>query len=154
MVSIAEKNISEFWYKEENEVLVGASCEKIALTESRLGVKLPQELKMIYKESNGGCPFLVLRNSSASIQNLLPCFGAMDALELSSYTKTGGYDYQEAGIPENLVILGSHGHDYFALDYRKSKINPKVVYAHEGEDPIVVANTFFEFLSMLYNEYD
>lgn len=148
----AKKIYENFWYKEQDEKLSGASVQSLQSFEEKTGIKLPVEFKHLYTLSDGGFVNLDLNCDSEIAQTAVPAFSALSELNLSHYDSNTGFDYEAAGIPESLIILGSHGYNFYALDYRGGKSDPKVVYG-DGEDRVdVIANSFLEFILCLEEE--
>jgi hypothetical protein len=147
-----KKIYENFWYKEQDEKLSGASAQSIQSFEEKTGIKLPDEFKHLYTLSDGGFISLELNCDSEIAQTAVPAFSPLSELQFSNYDSNTGFDYKEAGIPEGLIILGSHGYDFYALDYRGRKSEPKVVYG-DGEGRVdVIANSFLEFILCLEQE--
>ena len=49
-----KKIYENFWYKEQDEKLSGASAQSIQSFEEKTGIKLPDEFKHLYTLSDGG----------------------------------------------------------------------------------------------------
>lgn len=56
----------------------------------------------------------------------------------------------EWALPRNIVPIEGDGHTWVALDYRKSKQQPSVIFIEsESRKSIVLGETFNDFLSKL-----
>ncbi|MDQ0271640.1 SMI1/KNR4 family protein [Cytobacillus purgationiresistens] len=131
-----------------------ATDAEIIEAEKQLKVKLPDSYIRLVKEQNGG----------RSIHNAFPTKVATsweeDHIQIDEFHGIGGegmsildsgYLIQEWELPEDIVLISGDGHSWVALDYRKRKENPSVIYLDsEMEQTIELADSFDEFLQGLY----
>ena len=146
-----EGNMS-FWKKDGILNLGAFDCD-IKFVEWRIGYYLPQEYQELIKDHNGG---YVQENKFYYIDaNNEVEFGSIYMLNLFDILKV--YLDPPEFFPKSLVPFADDGGgDLTCFDYRNCKENPPIVFwvcgAPEGEDVHFVANSFDEFLGMLYKD--
>jgi hypothetical protein len=104
--------------------------DDINRAEKLLDVKLPQAYKELVQIKNGGsikynaCPSPVPTSwaeDHVGIDHLMGIGDDGGILESPYFIK-------EWGMPKGLVLLHGDGHCWIALDYRKTKENPPVIF--------------------------
>jgi hypothetical protein len=147
------KNIWREGY--DNYKLDTLTDEAVEMAEEILKVKLPKSYINILKVQNGGYikfnsyPCNVptsWADNHINVEHILGIGEANGILESENLIK-------EWGLPNNIVLISGDGHSWIALDYRKMKENPPVIYIDTELNQIVeIAKSFDEFLDGLYIE--
>ncbi|WP_244410568.1 SMI1/KNR4 family protein [Parageobacillus thermoglucosidasius] len=147
------KNIWREGY--DNYKLDTLTDEAVEKAEEILKVKLPKSYINILKVQNGGYikfnsyPCNVptsWANNHINVEHIWGIDEVNGILESENLIK-------EWGLPNNIVLISGDGHSWIALDYRKMKENPPVIYIDIELNQIVeIANSFDEFLDGLYIE--
>lgn len=135
--------------------------EEIRQIESRLGVKFPKDFVECVKKYHGGFP----RVSDFSyvdkrLRRSASCFGELFSFDLQDRINiVSDNELPPEGYPKGLIMFGQDGGGgYLCFDYRTTKTSPKVVFwisdAPSAEEVIPLADTFTDFLEMLYEPRD
>lgn len=143
------KNI---WQVEEKEPLTD---EMVAQAEEKLGVKLPRAYVELCNIQNGG--YIVYDAYPTSV----PTGWADDHVHVDHLCGidaegilSNAYYIEEWELPKDIVLLCGDGHTWTALDYRKTKENPPVIYIdlEFGEELFILelAPSFEVFLEGLF----
>jgi hypothetical protein len=117
----------------------------VDVAEQRIGYKLPSEYLNLLRKQNGGyIRFSLPEMVHDSIAGIGPYF--------PSLTKFDWDECQEhVSFPlRRLVPFDGDGHWYLCLHYRDNSRSPSITHADiEGDEVIVVANSFAHYLAML-----
>ncbi|MGE7780449.1 SMI1/KNR4 family protein [Peribacillus sp. NPDC097264] len=136
----------------EIEKLAPLTDEMVKIAEKQLKVKLPQAYITLLKEQNGG--YIECNAYPTDV----PTSWADDHVNvdyINGIAEEDGildseYLIEEWDLPKNLVLISGDGHTWTALDYRKTKENPPVIFVDvEDEKIIKLAPDFETFLSGL-----
>ncbi|WP_397538485.1 SMI1/KNR4 family protein [Rummeliibacillus pycnus] len=127
----------------------------IKKAEKIFGINLPKEYIEILKVQNGG---EIIYNAFPSPQPTAwdETSGYID--HIFGIGKDPGildtpYYIQEWEMPENIVLISGDGSEWIAFDYRHTKINPPIIYINNDSNEIItVADSFNEFISILYTQ--
>ncbi|MFF2878397.1 SMI1/KNR4 family protein [Gottfriedia sp. NPDC057991] len=141
---------------EENDLyqLVPITDEMIKKAEKKFNIKLPNKYIEILKQQNGG----MIKFDSFPTE--IPTSWADDHINVDHILGIGEetgileseYLIKEWGLPLNIVLISGDGHSRIALDYRKTKEEPPVIYIDVDEDQIInIAPNFEAFLTGLTN---
>ena len=143
------------WQEDEEDDLKPVTDMAVAKAEKKLKVTLPESYISILKEQDGG--YLIYD----SFPTDFPTSWADDHINVDYIMGIGGeesildssYLIKEWGLPKKLVLISGDGHTWIALDYRKTSVNPPVIYIDvEFEQVVEIAENFQTFLSKLYIE--
>ncbi|GAF11488.1 hypothetical protein JCM19045_592 [Bacillus sp. JCM 19045] len=139
------------WLKDDERQQPLTDEQRIAV-EKQLKIQLPEELIALFKQQNGGyieglaCP------------TAEPTSWADDHIQIDHFfeiSEESGlvdspYLCSEWGLRKKLVIFSGDGYGWFALDYKRKKNGPRVVYIDsELEEEQELAPSFAAFLSKL-----
>ncbi|WP_129688971.1 SMI1/KNR4 family protein [Gottfriedia acidiceleris] len=141
---------------EENDLyqLEPLTDEMVKKAEEKFNIKLPNKYIEILKQQNGG----VIKFDSFPTE--IPTSWADDHINVDHILGIGEetgileseYLIKEWGLPRNIVLISGDGHSWIALDYRKTKVDPPVIYIDLDEDQIIkIAPKFEVFLKGLMN---
>ncbi|PGS49307.1 SMI1/KNR4 family protein [Bacillus sp. AFS041924] len=126
----------------------------IVKAEAKLKIKLPKKYIEILKQQNGG----VIKFDSFPTE--VPTSWADDHVNVDHILGIGedsgilesGYLIKEWDLPKNIVLISGDGHSWIALDYRKTKEEPPIIYIDVDDDQIINLSPNFEtFLKGLTN---
>ncbi len=143
-------------WQEDNEYgrLEPLSDEMVKKAEEMLKVNLPSSYINILKQQNGGYikynahPTDVPTSFAATHVNVEHIFGIGFGKEKGIVDSQ--YLIDEWGLPENLVLISGDGHSWIALDYRKNKTEPPIIFIDvEENQEISLAKSFEEFINGL-----
>ncbi|MBN6205162.1 SMI1/KNR4 family protein [Ralstonia pickettii] len=146
---------TRIWQEDEEYSINPVTNEAVVKAEEKLKVKFPESYISILKEQNGG--YIIYD----SYPTTFPNSWAEDHINVDCIKGIGGeesileseYLIEEWGLPEKTVLISGDGHTWVALDYRKTSVNPSVIFIDvEAEQIVKIAESFKEFLSKLYNE--
>lgn len=135
----------------DHEKLAPLTDEMVKHAEKHFKVTLPQAYLALMKEQNGG---YIERNAYPTD---VPTSWADDHVNVD-YIKGIGEDgildsdylIEEWDLPKNVILISGDGHTWTALDYRKTKENPPVIFLDVEEEKIIeLAPDFETFLSGL-----
>jgi uncharacterized protein YndB with AHSA1/START domain len=141
-----------FWYdageKEKNPPL---SDEFLQLAEEKLQVKLPESYIQLLKVQNGG--YLVYDSHPTAV----PTSWAEDHIYIDELFGITFSPYEtsiiespelieEWGLPKELILISGDGHSWVALDYRRVKENPPVIYIDLEQEKIIELAPNFDVL--------
>ena len=126
----------------------------IVKAEAKLKIKLPKKYIEILKQQNGGVikfdslPTEVLTSWADDHVNVDHILGIGE----DSGILESGYLIKEWDLPKNIVLISGDGHSWIALDYRKTKEEPPIIYIDVDDDQIINLSPNFEtFLKGLTN---
>jgi len=141
----ADEDPLPFWFKDER----GATAAQIAAAEAYIGHPLPQALRALLMQQDGGVSNFAAYEKGEAYYPLLPFFGVDP--EAAAGTLMRAYDVREAfDVPEDVVVFAGQGNSWWGLDYRNAPDGPSVVYSSgTGEGIEWVAADFPEFLGGL-----
>ncbi|QGX66435.1 SMI1/KNR4 family protein [Bacillus sp. ms-22] len=127
--------------------------KKIAKAEKKLGVILPVTYKKLILEQNGGYTvhnaFPTTHSNSWAEDHIQ--FNHLLGIAEDEGIMDSAYLIKEWELPEGLVLINGDGHNWVAMDYRKTKENPAIHYFDvEMEEDFKLANYFDEFIEGLY----
>ncbi len=152
--------MNSIWQKDnEYGKLEPLSDEAVKIAEETLNIKLPISYINILKQQNGGYikfnahPTDVPTSWADNHVNVDHLFGI--GLGKEKGILDSEYLIKEWGLPKNVVILAGDGHSWIALDYRKRKAEPSVIYIDVEENQVIrLAKSFEEFINglVVYNE--
>lgn len=150
------------WASDFDEPNPPVTDKLIARVEALLNVKLPAAYVTLMREQNGG---YLHPNEVAFVE---PPPASMDYYTGDGTVTLGGifglnHDPDATGgiaktlpmseeweIPQGLILLDGDGHTWVALDYRKEKVDPPVVYyVSESGEHATIARNFAAFLKAL-----
>lgn len=145
----------EFWRQESDYFeLQSLTKEMVLSAEKELKVRLPESYITLLEKQNGGYIIFDAHPSPLPtkwaddhvmvdhIYGIAPNEGV---LEIS-------YLIKEWGLPNEIVLISGEGHWWIALDYRKRKEDPPVIYIEsDGGFTIELAKNFDSFLAGLCN---
>lgn len=143
------------WRENEEYSINPVTNEAVVKAEEKLKVKLPEGYISILKEQNGG--YIIYD----SYPTTFPNSWAEDHINVDYIRGIGGeesileseYLIEEWGLPKKIVLISGDGHTWLAFDYRKTSVNPPVIFIDvEAEQIVKIAESFKEFLSKLYSE--
>lgn len=130
--------------------------QRISEVEQLLDVTLPQTYIRYMLEQNGGelaYRYVLFDDGEAAIIPFLY------ELEPTSGVGLSPLLLEESGLPSGLVLLTGDFDSWLALDYRKRRSDPGVVYVTSGDDPAsgqwqehCLADTFEEFTRKLFRK--
>jgi len=138
--------------EENSNVFNPIGVSRIKEVEQQLGVLLPILYVEMILEQNGG---EIIYNACPSS---VPTIWGEDFVKVDSIMgieEDGGIlvsdQYiNEWGMPKNLILLNGDGHTWIALDYKKNKEIPPVIFMNnEGEQIIELALNFESFIEKL-----
>lgn len=150
-------------FKESLNLQAGASDKDLQLVEEKIGVKLPEEVKSLYRVYNGQVwdlevnPFvrnLTLSSTSEIINNwcfLQEEFDPDDGLELDSTKELKPFLWNSKWVP----IAENGGGDYLCIDTDPSEagVAGQVVYFwHDWGNRAVAGRNIFEFIEICLRE--
>jgi hypothetical protein len=119
--------------------------EAIAAAEQIIGNKLPIEYLNLLRKQNGGyIRFSLPEMVHDSIAGIGPYFPSLTKFDWDECQESVSYSLQ------GLVPFDGDGHWYLCLDYRSNSLTPSITHAEiEGDEEILVAGSFAEYLAML-----
>lgn len=145
------------WDLESEEYrLAPLTPECLQAAEKKLGVALPKAYIQLMQRQNGGVP----------VHQAFPCkmpnSWAEDHVPVQSIYGIGkdgilqsDYFIQEWGLPKKVVLFSGDGHSWLAMDYRKAKSDPPIIFIDAEEEQIIeLALDFTSFLNGLYTVKD
>lgn len=145
----------EFWSQESEYFKLQPLTKDIVVrAEKELKIKLPESFIALLEKQNGGYINFDAHPTS------LPTEWADDHIKvdhiygiaLNEGILQSSYLIREWGLPRNLVLISGDGHWWIALDYRKRKEEPPVIYIEsDGGATIELAENFDSFLTGLCN---
>ena len=143
-------------WREDSEYykLAQLTDKAVKEAEEKLNVVLPKTYINLLKEQNGGYinfnsfPSNVPTTWADNHINVDHIFGIGEGEGILE----SEYLIQEWGLPENIVLISGSGHSWVALDYRKTKEEPPIIYLDEDSEIIEIASNFEAFLNGLYIE--
>jgi SMI1 / KNR4 family (SUKH-1) len=127
--------------------------EAVEAAEQRIGYKLPSEYLDLLRKQNGGyIRFSLPEMVHESIAGIGRYFPSLTKFDWDECQESVSYPLQ------GLVPFDGDGHWYLCLDYRNNSRTPSITHAEiEGDEEIVVAGSFADYLAMLEldigNEY-
>ena len=146
----------DIWRKEDEYYKLAPLTEKdVEKAEERLHVKLPETYINILKEQNGGYI------NYDSYPTTIPTSWADNHINVDHIWGIGevngilenNYLIKEWGLPKDIVLISGSGHSWVALDYRRKKEEPSVIFLDtDSEQTIELAPNFEEFVNGLYVE--
>ena len=127
--------------------------------EKQLGVTLPESFIDLYSKQNGGdlaySYFMLPDEGEGWVTSFDPIHFENDDESLFTMTQYAG----EEGIQGKIAVLWSDFHHWLALDYRKTTVNPSIIYIVENYEQhdiaweyLEIAPSFDVFLTMLYRK--
>jgi SMI1-KNR4 cell-wall len=121
-----------FWFSNGRP---GATPSEIDAAEQYIGHRLPQALRSLLLQQNGG----VSNYSSFSVGNdlypVLPFFGADS--QASAGTLMRAFDVHRAfGAPDGVIPFAGQGDCWWGLDYRVGE-EPGIVFRADQDHPVV-----------------
>ena len=145
------KNI---WRIEQGKVKL--TDQMVQDAETELGVKLPGAYINLCKIQNGG--YLTYD----AFPTAVPTGWADDHINVDHIRGieedgilTNDYYIEEWELPKGIILLCGDGHTWTAMDYRRTKENPPIIYIdlEFGEDIFIVelAPDFKAFINGLFN---
>ena len=143
------------WQADDKPELEALTDEMIEMAEKAFGVKLPAGYLNILREQNGG--YLQYESFPTSV----PTSWADDHINVDRIFGIGkdsgimdtAYLIEEWSLPKDVVLLSGDGHTWVALDYRKTRENPPVIFIEVDDEKVIeLASDFDAFLSGLYIE--
>ncbi len=149
--------IMNIWSKRPDDMykLNDVIQQDIDHAEKLFNVKFPEKYVDIIKEQNGGeiiynayptSKPTAWNDSSGYIDHIMGIGKEPGLLDTPYYLS-------EWEMPSDIILISGDGHEWVAFDYRKTKENPPIIYINNDNNEIItVANTFDEFLSILYVE--
>lgn len=136
-----------FWL----EASTGSTEEALQAAEAYVGHRLPDSLRALLREQNGGVSNYATCGSAGDRYPVLPMMGV--AADASVDTIVRAHDVKEAfGVPEGVVVFAAMGDAWLGLDYRDSSVEPAVLYGDSERDAVGVSATFDRFLDSLGEE--
>ncbi|AZV41702.1 hypothetical protein BAOM_1091 [Peribacillus asahii] len=145
-----ERNI---WRDDTDEYkLEPLTSEMVKQAEEELEVKLPELYIQILKEQNGG--YIKFDSHPSDTPNswaddhvqvdYIFGIGEEDGILESQYL------IEEWDLPSNVVLISGDGHSWIAFDYRKTKVEPPIIFIDgDGEQIFELAPNFESFLTGL-----
>ncbi|RFU70953.1 SMI1/KNR4 family protein [Peribacillus saganii] len=141
------------WREDTDEYkLKPLTAEMVKKAEEELKIKLPESYIKILKEQNGGYIKFDAHPSDTpnswaddhvNVEHILG-IGEEDGILESSYL------IEEWDLPDNVVLISGDGHSWIALDYRKTKEEPPVIFIDTDSEQIFeLAPNFHSFLNGL-----
>ncbi|MGD7062916.1 SMI1/KNR4 family protein [Bacillus altitudinis] len=147
--------MKSFWEIDEEAyyTLKKINAEEIAKAEKKLGVTLPDTYKKLILEQNGGYTvhnaFPTTHSNSWAEDHIQ--FNHLLGIAEDEGIMDSAYLIKEWELPEGLVLINGDGHNWVAMDYRKTKENPAIHYFDvEMEEDFKLADSFDEFIEGLY----
>ncbi|PAC82310.1 SMI1 / KNR4 family protein [Bacillus sp. 7788] len=147
--------MKSFWEIDEEgyHTLKKINAEEIAKAEKKLGVTLPDTYKKLILEQNGGYTvhnaFPTSHSNSWAEDHIQ--FNHLLGIAEDEGIMDSAYLIKEWELPEGLVLINGDGHNWVAMDYRKTKENPAIHYFDvEMEEDFKLADSFDEFIEGLY----
>ncbi|MBK4211707.1 SMI1/KNR4 family protein [Bacillus safensis] len=147
--------MKSFWEIDEEgyHTLKKINAEEIAKAEKKLGVTLPDTYKKLILEQNGGYivhnAFPTTHSNSWAEDHIQ--FNHLLGIAEDEGIMDSAYLIKEWELPEGLVLINGDGHNWVAMDYRKTKENPAIHYFDvEMEEDFKLTNSFDEFIEGLY----
>ncbi|WP_335871418.1 SMI1/KNR4 family protein [Bacillus sp. 2205SS5-2] len=122
--------------------------------EESLNLQLPKSFINILKEQNGGYIKFDAHPSS------VPTSWAEDHVNVDHILGIGekggilesGYLIKEWGLPNDLVLISGDGHTWIAMDYRRRREEPPIIFIDIDDEQIVeLAPNFETFFDGLTN---
>ncbi|AXI10244.1 SMI1/KNR4 family protein [Oceanobacillus zhaokaii] len=147
--------IIDIWTGESSDPfkLKPINSAEIKHVELDLGVELPETYKQLILKQNGG---YITYNSYPTKK---PTAWSEDHIQFDYILGIGNEEgildsellIKEWDLPKGLILINGDGHTWVALDYRKKKKNPPVIYFDTEENTsFKLAKNFDVFLSKLY----
>ena len=147
--------MKSFWEIDEEGyyTLKKITAEEVAKAEKKLGVTLPDTYKKLILEQNGGYTvhnaFPTTHSNSWAEAHIQ--FNHLLGIAEDEGIMDSAYLIKEWELPEGLVLINGDGHNWVAMDYRKTKENPAIHYFDvEMEEDFKLADSFDEFIEGLY----
>jgi hypothetical protein len=119
--------------------------EAVETAQQTIGYKLPSGYLDLLRKQNGGyiC-FSLPEMVHDLITGIGPCFPFLTKFDWDDCQESISYPLQ------GLVPFDGDGHWYLCLDYRNSSRTPSITQAEiEGDEEIVVADSFADYLAIL-----
>lgn len=147
---------SKIWRDDADEYkLEPLNVELVKKAQDKLGIILPELYISILQEQNGG--YIKFDSHPSNTPNSW----ADDHVNVDHILGIGNensildspYLIEEWDLPKNVVLISGDGHSWIALDYRKTKENPPVIFIDVDDKKIIeLASNFDSFLKGLYTE--
>ncbi|AMX01071.1 hypothetical protein ATY39_10155 [Rummeliibacillus stabekisii] len=145
-----------FWSKKStnNRIEYPINDAIIRRAENILDVHFPSTFIQLMNEQNGGeLNFPYYTEHKDALPSIEPIHFEKDDLSILSSKEL----LEEANLPQGLIVLWTDFHEWLALDYRKEKQHPTVVYIVENYlsdeeewEYHKIADTFDDFLNQLF----
>ncbi len=132
-----------FWFMQKRG---GATTDELAAAEQHVGHRLPDALRALLMQENGGVSNYAAYTKGDNYYPLLPIFGVDP--QAGAGTLMRAHDVRDAfDVPAGVVVFAGQGNAWWGLDYRAAADRPAVVYRNDPGEPIErVADDFDEFL--------
>lgn len=139
----ADEEPLPFWFKQERG---GAAIEQLDEAEKYVGHSLPEALRALLMQENGGVSNYAGYEDGGAYYPILPIFG-VDS-KAAAGTLMRAHDVRDTfGVPADVVVFAGQGNAWWGLDYRSGADRPAVVYCNDPGEPIeLVAADFEDFL--------
>ncbi len=127
----------------------GAQQHEIEAAENYVGFRLPDSLRALLREQNGGVSKYVAYENGTAYYPMMPIFSVDSQAAVGSIMRA--FDVRESfGAPKDVVPFAGLGETWWGLDYRASSEHPSIVFRLDQEHDIeTVAPSFDELLRAL-----
>lgn len=142
-MALADDDPLPFWFGEEG---AGATAEQLASAELYVGHALPEALRSLLMQRNGGISNYAAYENGNAEYSVLPFFGVDPDAAVGTLMRA--HDVRHAfGVPDGVVVFAGMGNAWWGLDYRSTLERPSILFSGDaGEQIDTVAVDFDEFM--------